>query len=247
MTKNCDAKIETCLEHSGKFRALLGFTSSWSLRRRLSIGTDWFDGRGLVWYDIAIMTEKSPFDFIISDTHFYHKKIVEYEPMRTAWGADSNTMSEHMISEWNRIVPPDATVLHLGDFCLGNADLLRHVCSTLNGRITLTHGNHDRNKSALLAAGITEVHTSLIFDVTVQGERWEIVCAHNPHHLREKYWPTDHPMRLYLHGHTHSLGYQKNILPATRGACASVESIGSACPVPFDKFLSNIVLNHHKS
>lgn len=188
-----------------------------------------------------------PFDFIISDTHFYHKKIVVYEPMRAAWGVDSNAMSEHMIAEWNKVVPPGAEVLHLGDFCLGNSDLLRHVCATLNGRVTLVHGNHDRKKTALLNAGIVEVHTSLTFDAEIQGDTWEVVCAHNPYHLREKFCPTDHPRRLYLHGHTHSLGYQRSILPATRGACASVESINSPHPVPMGQFLDNIVVSYFRS
>lgn len=178
-----------------------------------------------------------PYDFIISDTHFYHKMIPEYEPMRKQWGSDSNAMTEHMIAEWNKVVPKEATVLHLGDFCLGNADLLRHVRSVLNGRIVLVHGNHDRKTSALLAAGVDEVHTSLVFNT---DDGWEVVCAHNPYHLREKYWPTDHSRRLYLHGHTHSLGYQSDILPATRGACASVESINSPAPVPMVEFLKTI-------
>lgn len=188
------------------------------------------------------VSEQLPYDFIISDTHFYHKKIVEYEPMRVAWGSDSNLMSEHMIAEWNRVVPRDARVLHLGDFCLGNSELLHHVCSILNGKITLVHGNHDRKKRQLLSAGIVEVHTSLVFEAIIRGVCWEVVCAHNPYHLREKYWPTDHPSRLYLHGHTHSLGYQSDILPADRGACASVESINSPCPVPLDKFLETITV-----
>lgn len=180
-------------------------------------------------------------DFIISDTHFYHKMIPEYEPMRRAWGADSNAMTKHMIEEWNRAVPKDATVLHLGDFCLGNAELLKYVRSLLNGKIVLVHGNHDRKRTALLSAGIDEVHTRLSFTT---DDGWEVVCAHNPHHLREKCWPTDHPRRLYLHGHTHSLGYQKDILPADRGACASVETINSPAPVPFQEFLSQITGYH---
>jgi len=177
------------------------------------------------------------YDFIISDTHFYHKMIPEYEPMRKLWGHDSNAMTEYMIQEWNRVVPRDATVLHLGDFCLGNAELLRYVRSVLNGRVVLVNGNHDRKRSALLAAGVDEVRTSLAFDT---GDGWEVVCAHNPYHLREKYLPTDHPRRLYLHGHTHSLGYQKDILPATRGACASVETLNSPHPVPLDDLLNRI-------
>lgn len=177
-------------------------------------------------------------DFIISDTHFYHKMIVEYEPMRKSWGQDSNAMTEFMIAEWNRVVPAGATVLHLGDFCLGNAELLRHVRSMLHGRIVLVRGNHDRKKTALLAAGIDEVHTSLRFQ-TEDG--WDVVCAHKPMQLRESYWPSDHPRRLYLHGHTHSLGYQKDILPADRGACASVETINSPKPIPFTDFLALMI------
>ncbi len=55
---------------------------------------------------------------IISDTHFYHKNILEFEPCRSAPmkidGFDDH--EEWMIENWNNVVQPDDVVLHLGDF-----------------------------------------------------------------------------------------------------------------------------------
>jgi calcineurin-like phosphoesterase family protein len=54
--------------------------------------------------------------FLISDTHFGHKNILKFadRPFESL-----EHMHAIMIQRWNEVVPPDATVLHLGDFAMG--------------------------------------------------------------------------------------------------------------------------------
>lgn len=73
---------------------------------------------------------------VISDTHFNHIKLIEYEHRP----ADFN---EIIIRNWNKVVAPDDLVLHLGDVILGHDSLLDTILSRLAGRKILVRGNHD--------------------------------------------------------------------------------------------------------
>lgn len=78
--------------------------------------------------------------FFISDTHFGHSKILEFESANRPF----KTIEEHdqeLIKRWNATVSPKDTVWHLGDFCLGKKSL--EVAGELNGYKRLVLGNHD--------------------------------------------------------------------------------------------------------
>jgi calcineurin-like phosphoesterase family protein len=66
---------------------------------------------------LALITEDT---WIISDTHFGHRNILDFEPCRlTQMRIDGYNADEHdqwMIDTWNATVKPDDVVLHLGDF-----------------------------------------------------------------------------------------------------------------------------------
>lgn len=81
--------------------------------------------------------------FFISDTHFFHKRILEFCP-ETRRGRDAVEMTDLMVQAWNKKVPADGTVYMLGDVCFGNADLARRVLPKLNGTKYLVYGNHDQ-------------------------------------------------------------------------------------------------------
>jgi len=76
--------------------------------------------------------------FIISDTHFGHKKIVEYAQRPE----DHNDL---MVRNWNKVVKKDDYVLHLGDLHLTTFVEAEKYCSQLNGHKFLIIGNHDDN------------------------------------------------------------------------------------------------------
>lgn len=81
-----------------------------------------------------------------SDTHFYHKNIVEYcsRPYRTLDGhPDVQTMNRDMVAKWNAMVGKDDLVIHMGDFGFGAPGRLLGIRQALNGKMLLIRGNHD--------------------------------------------------------------------------------------------------------
>jgi len=81
--------------------------------------------------------------FFTSDTHFGHKRIIEYcdRPFKS-----TSDMDQALIENWNRVVGPDDVIYHLGDFCLGGIEMATKYFRQLNGQIYVL-GNvwhHDR-------------------------------------------------------------------------------------------------------
>lgn len=89
---------------------------------------------------------KQPKVFIISDTHFNHTNIIKYCNRPFASVAE---MNQTLIDNWNRVVRPQDTVIHCGDFAFTRAnkkaagDAIRALTKSLNGRKILILGNHD--------------------------------------------------------------------------------------------------------
>lgn len=78
--------------------------------------------------------------FFISDTHFGHKNIIQFEPMHRPF----KTIGEHdaeLIRRWNSVVTPKDMVYHLGDFAFSKKAL--EYAAQLNGKKILIMGNHD--------------------------------------------------------------------------------------------------------
>lgn len=120
--------------------------------------------------------------FFISDTHFNHKRMVEWRHMNSV-----EEMNELIISNWNSVVQPDDFVYHLGDVDVGNIkDYKNNIAPRLNGNILYIKGNHDSRKN------LTR-NTHLIMDVS----GYEIELVHNP---SARTGCTDY----VIHGHIHN-------------------------------------------
>lgn len=135
--------------------------------------------------------------FVISDTHLGHLKIRDYEPMRQAWGPDTDAMTETIIAAWNSVVGSDDVVLHVGDFAMGPPTAHPGFRSRLNGRIYLVRGNHDKKNPNFILDG--DMLCSAYEFTLPDGRR--VLARHNPEHF------TAEDARMYdilLHGHTHS-------------------------------------------
>lgn len=78
--------------------------------------------------------------WFISDTHFGHAKVLEYEPIARPFKT-LEEMHEVMIDRWNSVVRDRDTVYHLGDFVFGRNNI--KIAERLNGRKILIMGNHD--------------------------------------------------------------------------------------------------------
>ena len=101
--------------------------------------------------------------FVIADTHFGHENIIKYcnRPFR-----DAKHMGSALIKKWNTVVKKEDTVFMLGDFALGNAELVRQIGQQLNGRKFLVKGNHDvLPNQVYIDAGFREVSSyPILFD-----------------------------------------------------------------------------------
>ncbi|KAJ4460658.1 hypothetical protein PAPYR_2876 [Paratrimastix pyriformis] len=88
--------------------------------------------------------------WLISDTHFSHKRISELVPARQAAVAAANAPShdEFLTAQWNSAVQPDDTVLCLGDFAWGG---IEQASKQVQGKKILILGNHDRGRSSYLS------------------------------------------------------------------------------------------------
>ena len=82
--------------------------------------------------------------FLIADTHFGHKKIMDFENRPFDCPDD---MDEKIIANWNSVVSDEDEVFFLGDFAICNKDKIPELLSRLNGKKKMIMGNHDRKYS----------------------------------------------------------------------------------------------------
>jgi len=112
--------------------------------------------------------------YFTSDTHFYHNNIIEYA--NRPFGSIEE-MNGALIRNWNKVVPEDGIVFHLGDFCFGSADKWWPIISQLHGSIYLILGNHDmRNAKGSFMEYFIEVSQQM--SISIDGQA--IVLNHNP-------------------------------------------------------------------
>lgn len=132
------------------------------------------------------MSEK----WFISDTHFGHRGIIQYEPEKRPF----KTIQEHdeeLVKRWNECVRDDDKVYHIGDFCLNRSSV--GIARRLNGRKILIMGNHDTFRSAeYLDNGFERLHGALQFE--------NLLLTHVPVHPQQ----LEHRFFANVHGHLHS-------------------------------------------
>ena len=126
--------------------------------------------------------------WIISDTHFFHENIGRYCNRPENW-------QELIIKNWNDLISLDESVLHLGDFALGKKSNFELLTGSLNGRLFLIQGNHDRlSQSFCEAHGVTLIKNSFMVELENQ---MKLIFSHRPIVPLEDGW-------VNLHGHIHN-------------------------------------------
>lgn len=139
--------------------------------------------------------------FVISDTHFGHKNIIEYceRPFR-----DVYEMNEKLLDSWNEYISPRDKVYHLGDVYFPGGfgqEYWESFFSRLNGKKRLILGNHDNGKDKLLLQTFQKIEMWRMFPE--KG----LLLTHVPVHPSTL---NEHPRRpgglLNVHGHTHNNG-----------------------------------------
>jgi len=122
--------------------------------------------------------------WIISDTHFGHKKIAELSGRPDNW-------HNLLLHNWNSMIKEKDKVLHLGDFAFMTSLAEQRLVKSLNGYITLIRGNHDsRTKTYYSKLGIE------VFDNPVVDDTHDLIFSHEP--------IKTNPTGLFnVHGHIH--------------------------------------------
>ena len=137
--------------------------------------------------------------YFTSDSHFWHKNILKFCPNRKFSSIEE--MNNGIISAWNKKVPKDGIVYHLGDFGFCSIHKMNDILDQLNGRIHIIKGNHD--------AEFPKRFESITYysEITI-GDRL-IVASHYPFLV----WNKSHRESYNLHGHCHNtLLYDPNAL-----------------------------------
>jgi calcineurin-like phosphoesterase family protein len=138
--------------------------------------------------------------FFTSDTHFGHQNIIDFcdRPWRTA-----DEMNEALIERWNRLVGPNDTIYHLGDFAMKiRDDEIRAIVRRLNGHKILILGNHDertiaRKSSAFKGDDLFEAIYPGVHEVMI-GKQRIVLC-----HYSMEAWNQQHRGSYHLYGHSH--------------------------------------------
>lgn len=156
--------------------------------------------------------------FAISDTHFGHRKVIEFERVHRPFA----TIEEHdreLIARWNATVTKRDLVWHLGDVYFGGADA-HQILGELNGTKRLVLGNHDTYP--------IEMYQRYFTRISGAAEYRHCILTHIPVHPNQfsRY-------RANIHGHLHAKRYDDD-----RYICVSVEHTDLR-PVPFESLVKS--------
>lgn len=165
--------------------------------------------------------------FLISDHHFGHKRIIDYEARPFQ---DAAHMDREMAERWNAVVGKEDRVFHLGDFSFLNLQSTKEIVGRLNGYKILIMGNHDRGRSRAwwLEAGFDEVSA---YPIIYEGF---FFLSHEPMYMN-KQMPY-----VNIHGHIHGQNYEGN-----QSINVSVEQ-WDYTPVPFETIRRMVVPNEEQ-
>jgi calcineurin-like phosphoesterase family protein len=144
--------------------------------------------------------------YFTSDTHFDHANIIKYcnRPFKNV-----DEMNEAMVEGWNRVVTPQDTVYHLGDFTLGNTKHFWKWVNRLNGaQIYVLPGSHDQlwtkdfpDSYHGVCVHLAEPLVSLEFPeiLSITGRPQVLVLCH----YAMRVWDRSHFGAWHLYGHSH--------------------------------------------
>jgi len=126
--------------------------------------------------------------WMIADTHFFHVNIARYCNRPDDW-------QERVIVNWNVRVAPGDDVFCLGDLAMNTRNLIQELVPTLNGKIYLLRGNHDRRGAGFYRnIGVTLIEGPMFIEYPPEGI---LVFSHRPMPYK---WSWD----INLHGHVHN-------------------------------------------
>lgn len=132
--------------------------------------------------------------WLTSDTHFSHRKILEYEARPFS---STEEMDEALITNWNSVVKPNDLIFHIGDVFFSNAKRSEWIASRLNGRKILIDGNHDKGFSK-------GKFKKLGFDSYKYYFFNDYLLSHYPQNPLILHQAAEFGLKGNIHGHVHS-------------------------------------------
>lgn len=173
--------------------------------------------------------------FFYSDTHYSHKKIIQYcnRPWNEGRNAarelvvtDENVvqMNAELVKRYNEVVGTNDVVYFLGDVAFGKKENVKEFISQLNGKKLLVKGNHDHHKNDVyLEAGF-----SWVYDRPIVIKDF-MILSHAPLQFLNSNCPF-----YNVFGHVHDSEMYKTWTRC--GCCACVERHDYR-PVSFDEIM----------
>lgn len=170
--------------------------------------------------------------FFISDTHFNHKNAIEYNnrPFNSV-----EEMNEEMIKNWNKVVPKDGIVFHIGDFAFGGSSVWKSIIPRLNGDIYLVLGNHDiRN----WRNGYTQYFKQVAHQMYVNISGYRLVLNHFPFAALPQDTDCETPI-IQIFGHVHHKEQEDrlNLQRTQYNVCADLNNY---TPISFVEILNKL-------
>lgn len=165
--------------------------------------------------------------YLTADSHFGHHNILKYcnRPFQNV-----NEMDAHLIDQINKLVKPEDTLYHLGDFCFWNKQIdpkiyrERIKCKNIH----LILGNHDyKNKSYYLNSGLFKSVGDM--GRIAYGDGSEVVLCH----YAMRVWNKSHHGVAHAYGHSH--GTLKDD-PCSRSMDVGVDNIPGYKPISYVEF-----------
>lgn len=150
--------------------------------------------------------------YVTSDTHFGHKRIIEFEKEKRPF-ANIEEHDKELVARWNAVVTKKDTVWHLGDVFFGKNG--HYILAALNGYKKLVLGNHDHYPLA--------IYQQYFGKILGAAEYGGCILTHVPVHESQKA-----RYQKNIHGHMHSKS-----IPDPWYSCVSCEHTGLA-PVLLD-------------
>jgi calcineurin-like phosphoesterase family protein len=136
--------------------------------------------------------------FLTSDTHFDHGNIIKFcdRPFK-----DVEEMNYKLIDNWNKKVPQDGLVFHLGDFAWGGYEAWKKIREQLNGDIILIKGNHDQKNMSSTAE--QELFKYVTWQMLIEIEGRKVILNHFPFLCYAGVYREPKKLVYSLHGHVH--------------------------------------------
>jgi len=168
--------------------------------------------------------------WIISDTHFGHRKIIE---MCNRPFQNLEEMEKTIIKNWNNRIQDGHDVIIAGDFSLSTKERCEQICRQLHGNKLLIKGNHDSHSNQYYRdCGFDEVSKYPI----ILEEFW--IVSHEPLYM-------DNSLPYFnIHGHIHNNPMFKSI--SSVNYCVSVERTDYK-PVDFEVIKNKAIMEIERS